>query len=152
MLSVLVKAWEDCSEADKDAFRKLIGKKKPPPVKQELLLPDSPVLMAIPLATSGAEFMVTERYVKQLEESFPGVDISVALRRIRQWNIDNPARRKTQRGIRTHISNWLGRDQDRAARTKSGPELRSRDRQQESIEAMGCEVDAVLKGERGDVI
>jgi hypothetical protein len=41
------------------------------------------------------------------------------LKQIKQWNLDNPIKRKTKSGIRIHISKWMGRQQDRAGSNKN---------------------------------
>lgn len=72
-----------------------------------------PTLITIPLAKKGADFEVKQEDVEQWQDTFPGVDIIQALKRVRQWNIDNPKRRKTEKGIRKHISAWLDREQNK---------------------------------------
>lgn len=84
---------------------------------------DSPPFLVIPLVGKQGEFTVTEADVAQWAESFPGIDVRQLLRKIRQWNIDNPAKRKTKSGIRGHISRWLGKEQD-AHPTAAGPSIK----------------------------
>jgi hypothetical protein len=72
-----------------------------------------PVLMTIPLIKKDGQFIVTQKEVDEWQETFPGIDVLNTMRHIRQWNIDNPPSRKTKRGIRKHITGWLGREQDR---------------------------------------
>jgi len=74
-----------------------------------------PPVLTIPLINKS-EFEIFQEDVDQWKESFPAVDVLQTLRTIRQWNIDNPTRRKTIRGIRKHISGWLAREQDRGGR------------------------------------
>ena len=38
------------------------------------------------------------------------------LRKIRQWCIDNPERKKTLRGVPRFVNNWLSRAQDKPKR------------------------------------
>ena len=73
----------------------------------------SSAVLAIPLVDKS-EFSITQKDVDEWQESFPGIDVLLTLKKIRQWNIDHPQNRKTRRGIRAHVSGWLGRDQDRA--------------------------------------
>lgn len=86
--------------------------------------PPSPTVISIPvLAKNGngeREHHVTEADVAQLEATFPAVDILHELRLIRQWNMDNPTRRKTPRGVRQHISGWMAREQDRGLQRGPG--------------------------------
>lgn len=79
----------------------------------------SPVVLSIPLI-GDKEHHVTERDVADLAMTFPAVDVHQKLREIRQWNLDNRGRRKTARGIRTHISRWLGKEQDKGSRNIQG--------------------------------
>lgn len=74
----------------------------------------APVFLEIPLAAKGQTHAVTEAKVAEWQESYPGIDVRQSLRTIRQWNIDNPANRKTARGIEAHISRWLAKDQNSA--------------------------------------
>jgi len=70
--------------------------------------------ISIPLKGKGKkEFEVTEGVVTELQELFPSVDVRQKLREIKAWNISNPSRQKTSRGIMTHITCWLSREQDR---------------------------------------
>ena len=77
------------------------------------LVPNSEIVMSIPLNAKDKFFHVTEHDIDQWQETFPGVDVLAELRVCRQWNIDNPKNRKSWNGIRTHISSWLGRSQDK---------------------------------------
>jgi hypothetical protein len=70
------------------------------------------VVMSIPLNIKDTFFEIMQKDVEGWIESFPAVDVMGELRKCRQWNIDNPKKRKTKAGIRGHISSWLGRRQD----------------------------------------
>ncbi len=71
-------------------------------------------LVVFPLIKKDGEFLVFQKDIDGWQDTFPGVDILTEIKRCRQWNIDNPSRRKTKRGIRNHITGWLGRKQDKA--------------------------------------
>lgn len=71
----------------------------------------SPVFIELPLNT-GKLWAVREVYVDSLRELFPGVDVKQALRSMRAWLDAKPNRRKTERGIKAFITNWLTKDQD----------------------------------------
>lgn len=47
------------------------------------------------------------------KELYPAVDILQELRKMKGWLDSNPAKRKTQRGIKRFINGWLAREQDR---------------------------------------
>ncbi len=88
----------------------------PNPSPKEDIAPtsfESEPVVKIPLNQKGMVFFVTVEDIEQWQETFPGVDVLLELKRCRQWNIDNPSKRKTARGIRSHISSWLGRVQDK---------------------------------------
>ncbi|MDH4316886.1 MAG: hypothetical protein OEV64_00720 [Desulfobulbaceae bacterium] len=72
----------------------------------------SPEITRIPLINRDGEFIVRQSDIDQWADTFPGVDVVAALKRYRQWNVDNPKKRKTMSGIRKHITGWLGREQD----------------------------------------
>lgn len=73
---------------------------------------NSKPLLGILLKT-GDEFYIYNSDIAQWKETFPNVNIMQELREIRQWNIDNPGKRKTKAGIRRHISGWLSDEQDK---------------------------------------
>ena len=67
-------------------------------------------LLKIPL--QNGFFDVYQSDVNQWSDTFPGIDVLQILKHIRQWNIDNPQKRKTPRGIRQHISTWLKKESE----------------------------------------
>ena len=84
------------------------------PQKDEVQAPqqNEPPLIVFPLSKKGEEQAFYQNDIDQWRESFPGVDLRIELLKCRQWNIDNPTKRKTRSGIRTHISSWLGKAQN----------------------------------------
>ena len=70
-------------------------------------------ILSIPLIKRDGQFSITQSLIDEWADSFPRVDIPLALKRIRQWNIDNPKKRKTKGGIRDHIATWLAKAQDK---------------------------------------
>ena len=71
----------------------------------------SALVISIPLV-SGEEYQVLQKDLDDWAESYPAVDVIQELRNIRQWNLSNPTRRKTHKGIRRHITTWLAKKQD----------------------------------------
>lgn len=69
-------------------------------------------LLSIPLIPKDGEFLIYQQDIDQWSDVYPGVDVLSELKKIRLWNEDNPARRKTAKGIRRHISSWLDRAQN----------------------------------------
>ncbi len=81
---------------------------------------DNQVVLTIPLNVKGSEFPITKADIAQWQETFPAVDVLAELREVRQWNLDHPQKRKTRKGIRGHISRWLGKEQDRGRASPPG--------------------------------
>ena len=77
---------------------------------------EDPPVMVFPLIKKDGEFAVCRKDIDEWQETFPGIDVEIELRVIRQWSVDNPQRRKTAKGIRKHISGWLAKEQDRKGR------------------------------------
>ena len=76
--------------------------------------PPSPIL-EIPLISKNGKlktFPIFQKDIDQWQSVFPALDVLARIKLIRQWNIDNPQRRKTARGIKQHITSWLERDQN----------------------------------------
>lgn len=71
-----------------------------------------PPVITIPLV-GNAEFDVTEAMVSEWKRLYPAVDVAQTLRDIRGWNLANPTRRKTQRGVMQHITGWMAKQQNR---------------------------------------
>ena len=73
-------------------------------------------IFKILLIKKDGEFLVFQEDINQWQETFPGIDVLQILRNIRQWNFDNPKKRKTAKGIRKHISFWMGKEQDKGGK------------------------------------
>ena len=56
---------------------------------------------------------VTQSDFKEYEELYPNVDVMQELRKMKGWLNANPTKRKTKRGIKRFINNWLSREQDK---------------------------------------
>ena len=46
-------------------------------------------------------------------ELYPAVDVMQELRKMKGWCQENPRKRKTKKGIRRFVGNWLAREQDK---------------------------------------
>lgn len=77
-------------------------------------------ILSIPLNKKGTEFHIFDEDIREWQETFSGIDVLQELKVCRQWNIDNPKRRKTKGGIRNHISTWLGKKQNSGQKTQAG--------------------------------
>lgn len=78
--------------------------------------PGQEPVMGIPLI-DRSEFEITQNDISGWAESYPALGeagVVQCLRNMREWCISNPANRKTRRGARRFITNWLQKDQDKA--------------------------------------
>lgn len=66
----------------------------------------------IPL-NDGTEFGVSKEFAEELQKLYPAVDVPQTLNEIRGWNMANPSRRKTKRGVMQHINAWMSKEQNR---------------------------------------
>lgn len=90
---------EDCTELDLQAQ----GADAPPPI------------VAITL-NDGSEFGIDEKQVEEWSLTYPNVDVVAELRKMRQWSIANPKKRKTRRGVMAFANTWLAKEQDKPAK------------------------------------
>ncbi len=78
-------------------------------------------VITIPLkGKTVRDYAVYQKDIDEWSEAYPAVDILQALHSLRQWNLSNPTRQKTRRGIRQHITLWLDRDQNHGGNNKAG--------------------------------
>lgn len=98
---------------------------------------ESKPMGTIPCSGKEKVFPFTETDVGEWQGSFPGIDVMQQLRQCRQWNIDNPTKRKTAKGMRRFINSWLSRAQDASGGTGNGTvRNNTADRQQRSLAAI----------------
>ena len=75
--------------------------------------PDSaPAVITIPL-NDGSEYAVKQDDFNEWLTLYPAVDIMQELRKMRGWSQVNGSKRKTRKGIKRFIVNWLAREQDK---------------------------------------
>ena len=75
----------------------------------------SPPVVSIPL-NDGTEYPVSQEQCQEWAGVYPAVDVIQQLREMREWCINNPAKRKTPKGLRGFITRWLAKEQDRGGR------------------------------------
>jgi hypothetical protein len=61
-----------------------------------------------------------ESKVREYQTSFPGIDVVSECRKAWQWCQDNPAKRKTARGMPAFLARWLSKVQDRGGGHSAG--------------------------------
>lgn len=71
-----------------------------------------PAVVTIPLIKKQGEYGVTQAQIDEWQDTYPAIDVLHTLKHIRQWNLANPSKRKTAKGIVRHIIGWLERDQN----------------------------------------
>jgi len=72
-----------------------------------------PSALSIFIPLRNGEFELTENQVREYQDAYPSLDVQQELKKLRQWNQDNPAKRKTQAGISRHVNSWLSREADK---------------------------------------
>lgn len=82
--------------------------------------PAYPMFPVIPSRKSGAmTWTLTDDHLKELAETFTGVNVPAQARKAWLWCKDNPHRRKTANGMRNFMRNWMERQQN-SGHTKGG--------------------------------
>lgn len=61
------------------------------------------------LLKSGDEYVVTENTIGRLIQLYPGLDVVAEMRKLVAWRENNPAKRKTNRGVNRFINGWMNR-------------------------------------------
>lgn len=77
------------------------------------------------LLNDGTYFPVTQEDIANWAELYPAVDVKQEIRKMIGWSESNPAKRKTKRGVRTFITNWLSREQDKPHDQKNQKPLKA---------------------------
>jgi hypothetical protein len=85
-----------------------------------------PVVLLFPVVGGNggkgpAEWPLRHAKVAEYQQAFPGLDVLAHCRRALQWARDNPAKRKTFRGMPAFLWRWLAREQDRGHVRPAGP-------------------------------
>lgn len=90
----------------------------------------APAVVPALILNDGTEWIPDQSDVDGWEKVYPAVDICAEFGRMREWCKSNPKRRKTARGIRRFVTNWLDGEQNRPRKkqkTDNGQELRGAD-------------------------
>lgn len=78
----------------------------------------TPPAIALPL-NDGTEFPVSAGQIREWSALYPAVDVEQQLRNMLGWLSSKPERRKTRRGIRSFVTNWLAKEQNRGGSVAS---------------------------------
>ena len=108
---------EDSREVDEDS-RSVVGGSKDQGEDQGSLICTEPQGDSMPLAdhgftlSDGSLWRPTVSKVHEWQATFPVMDLDAQLRLAGQWLKDNPAKRKTERGMHRFLFAWLERAQN----------------------------------------
>lgn len=82
------------------------------------------IVIELPL-NDKTMYAVTVEDVKKYKELYQAVDVEQELRKMLGWLDANPSKRKTSRGIKRFITNWLSKEQDKSGTRNRAPTYRS---------------------------
>jgi len=77
-------------------------------------LDETLLTLAIPV-TGGGVYLALDSEIEEWMVSYPIVNIAQEIRKMRQWVLSNPQKKKTPAGVKRFITGWLGRAQDQGA-------------------------------------
>lgn len=60
-----------------------------------------------------SEYPFFRKDIDEYKELYPAVDVEQQFRTMKGWCKNNPTKRKTKRGVRKFVNNWLAREQDK---------------------------------------
>lgn len=101
-----------CSEPEKSGSKP----KKTKPVE--------PVVYELEL-NDGSMYGIPQSDYDKYVELYPAVDIMQQFRNMTGWIDSNPHKRKTRRGVKQFITNWLSREQDKGGTQQPGKQSQS---------------------------
>ncbi len=79
--------------------------------------PTADIFITLPLI-SKKNYAIYKQDVDAWQGLYPACDVKQELRKMAGWLDANPTNRKTERGIKRFVVNWLSREQDRAKTEK----------------------------------
>ena len=66
------------------------------------------------ILSDGTFYEVTVAELEEWRKLYPGVNIEQELRNMQGWSDSHQRQRKTRKGVRSFITNWLTKEQDRS--------------------------------------
>lgn len=90
-------------------------------------VPEPNIVIELPL-NDKTFHAVTEEDVSKYRELYPAVSVEQELRNMYGWLDANPSKRKTRKGIKRFIANWLSKEQDSGGVRSRSPTYRSSDK------------------------
>ena len=120
---------ESDTENTSSSEPKQVRSESPPPKK---------IAGTLPL-NDGSNFEITDEMIREWQGLYPAVDVKQQCRSMKGWILANPARRKTKRGVKSFITGWLSREQDKGGilRPQTGGQFNgnSTSKQSRTVEA-----------------
>ena len=113
--------------------------------KESLKQPAEPPVITLQLNT-GEEWPILKRDIEEWSALYPAIDVMQCLRNMRGWLSANPEKRKTQRGIKRFITNWLQKEQD-----KGGNKNYSSQSYYSQSQSYGNRIEQLVAENRGDI-
>lgn len=71
------------------------------------------------LLNDGTVYAVSAEEMREWAGTYPAVDVEQEFREMAAWLRNNPTKRKTRRGVKRFIMNWLGAEQDKGSRPQA---------------------------------
>lgn len=81
------------------------------------------ICLVFPVVGSEAGWALLESKLVEWQGTYRGVDVKAECQKAWQWCQDNPAKRKTAKGMARFLSTWLSRCQDRSGRFQGSGSL-----------------------------
>ena len=102
----------------------------------------------------GTEYTITEKDAEEDGKAYPAVDVKQEYLRMQRWLESNPKNKKTKKGIRRFINNWLARSQDSARpsarqKTVSAQAYGQREYTEAQLNAVSADLFAEAKAFKG---
>jgi len=71
------------------------------------------------LLKTGEDYEPDKQFIRVMQDCYPRLDIQTELRKMAGWCYSNPGKRKTKRGIKRFINNWLARAYDNLPKSET---------------------------------
>lgn len=81
-------------------------------------------------------YEVPDHVLKTWIRTYPGIDVKQELQRAFAWELSNPQKRKTERGLTRFLNNWLMNAQDRGGVRRERTVLDMQSRQQSMLKTL----------------
>lgn len=85
----------------------------------------SDVFLSFPVVGGGKVWKLIDAQVQEWASLFPNLDVKAEARKALAWITANPGRRKTERGMRAFLVNWLSRATNSGRGAKPAPAERT---------------------------